>query len=65
VQSSRAKSHLGQHISLRSPLERSARSWTTSSQVDSFFSRNRRRHMLWQWHFLCQYCIVILGIVIG
>ena len=38
VQSSRAKSHLGQHISLRSPLQRSARSWTTSSQDDSFLS---------------------------
>ena len=36
VQSSRAKSHLGQHISLRSPLQRSARSWATSSQDDSF-----------------------------
>ena len=36
VQSSRAKSHLGQHISLRSPLERSTHSWTTSSQDDSF-----------------------------
>ena len=36
VQSSRVKSHLGQHISLRSPLRRSARSRTTTSQDDSF-----------------------------
>ena len=36
VQSSRVKSHLGQHISLRSPLRRSSRSRTTTSQDDSF-----------------------------
>ena len=35
VQSTRAKSHLGQHISPRSPLQGSARSWTSSSQDDS------------------------------
>ena len=47
VQSSRAKSHLGQHISLRSPLQRSARSWTTSSQDDSFlFPQQETTHAL-------------------
>ena len=36
VQSSRVKSHLEQHISPRSPLQRSALSWTTSSHDDFF-----------------------------
>ena len=55
VQSSKAKSHLGQHISLRSPLRRSARSRTTTSQDDSFLFPQQET----QWYFLR------LGIVIG
>jgi len=68
VQSSRAKSHMGQHIFhiLRSPLQRSARSWTTSSQDDSFLSpQQETTHGLAMAFPLPVLLIVILGIVIG